>query len=523
MPDSSLIAGSPAPRVDLQAVVDPRREVKSAGLWPVLPASVVQSILIPLLLLTLVRLAFAAVIPLTEDETYYRLWSQHLQLGYYDHPPMIAWWIRAGIMALGDTSLGARLVSVLAAGATSLAIYDLTITIGAGRVTARRAALWFQAMPMVALGGILATPDLPTTLFWSLALCCLARAAKTPSALWWLGAGAAIGLALLSKYSALFLGLGVALWLVLLPANRKSLASPWPWLAALLALAIFSGNLVWNADHHWVTFAKQFGRMAAERFTPRYLPELLIGQFLLISPLIAPFAAKGFAASIRGRALPATFAILFAATIAPFALYLLFHALHDRVQAHWPTPLYPSLAILAAVGAASARGGFSLWLTRAALPTGLAIGALGLLHLALPATDVLGARDPAEMVRGWPAFSANIETMRRTEHAAWIGTEAYGTTAELDNQPFRVPVVQLTERMRYSSSDSSWRADLTQPGLVVDLSRRINANALANCFTSVSQIGSITRGPAPGTQTSYVVFKVSGPRVDFLHKGCPAR
>ena len=34
-------------------------------------------------------------VPLTEDEAYYRLWSARLQMGYFDHPPMIAWWIAA--------------------------------------------------------------------------------------------------------------------------------------------------------------------------------------------------------------------------------------------------------------------------------------------------------------------------------------------------------------------------------------------------------------------------------------------
>nr|QQZ49443.1 hypothetical protein JKL49_20970 [Phenylobacterium glaciei] len=45
--------------------------------------------------LTFLRLVAARWIHLTEDEAYYRLWAQQLHFGYYDHPPMIAWWIRA--------------------------------------------------------------------------------------------------------------------------------------------------------------------------------------------------------------------------------------------------------------------------------------------------------------------------------------------------------------------------------------------------------------------------------------------
>ena len=32
-------------------------------------------------------------IPLVADEMYYLEWSQHLDLGYFDHPPMVAYLI----------------------------------------------------------------------------------------------------------------------------------------------------------------------------------------------------------------------------------------------------------------------------------------------------------------------------------------------------------------------------------------------------------------------------------------------
>lgn len=523
LPDSSSV-GPPTPPSAVKPVAVSRGKATPVAASPASPVTIPQSLLIALALLTLARLLFAAAIPLTEDETYYRLWSQHLQLGYYDHPPMIAWWIRAGILGFGDTSLGPRILPILASAATSLAIFDIAVVMGTGAVIARRAALWFQAMPMVALGGILATPDSPATLFWSLALSCLARTGKRNGAAWWLGAGTAIGLAMLSKYSALFLGPGILLWLFWSLENRKKLLSPWPWLAAFVALAIFSGNLFWNAEHQWLTFAKQFGRLATSHFAPGYLLELLLGQFLLLNPLVAPFAIRGFTAALRGRerTLPAAAALL-VATIIPFALYLVFHATHDRVQAHWPTPLYPGLAILAAISAARTRhNSISHWMARAALPTGLIIGALGLIHLALPATDILGAGDPTTMVRGWLPFSKRIEAVTLAEHAGWIGTLAYSTAAELDNQAIQEPVVQLFERERYQRLDNSWRADLTMPGLVVDLKRRVSASALSKCFASVAQVGLITRGKSSGKQTDYAAFKVSGPLANVLRDGCPS-
>ena len=64
-------------------------------------------------LLLILRAVMAVLLPLSADEAYYWLWSKHLAAGYFDHPPMIAWLIRAGTLLLGDTAAGVRLMGVL--------------------------------------------------------------------------------------------------------------------------------------------------------------------------------------------------------------------------------------------------------------------------------------------------------------------------------------------------------------------------------------------------------------------------
>ena len=63
--------------------------------------------------LLMLRAVMATLLPLSADEAYYWLWSKHLAAGYYDHPPMIAWAIRAGTLLFGDTPLGVRLMGVV--------------------------------------------------------------------------------------------------------------------------------------------------------------------------------------------------------------------------------------------------------------------------------------------------------------------------------------------------------------------------------------------------------------------------
>ena len=133
----------------------------------------------------------------------------------------------------------------------------------------------------------MAIPDAASTPFWVLTLWALVRTEQGSPARWWLAAGAFAGLAAISKYSALFLGPGVLLWLTLRPRGLLQLLTPWPWLAGLIAAAIFGLNVEWNATHHWAAFAKQFGRVAPGRLAPQFLLELIAGQVLLLNPAIA--------------------------------------------------------------------------------------------------------------------------------------------------------------------------------------------------------------------------------------------
>jgi 4-amino-4-deoxy-L-arabinose transferase-like glycosyltransferase len=469
------------------------------------------------LALLAVRLTFAANVPLTEDEAYYRLWSQAPALGYFDHPPMIAWWIWLGRQAAGDDPLGVRLLPCLACALSSLVVYDLAHFLCDSARIARRATVWFNAMLLVAAGGLLAVPDAAASLFWLLCLWAAARAWRERSAPWWLAAGVAAGLAGLSKYSSLFLGPGMLLWLAASAEGRRRLASPGPWLALVAAAAIFGLNVAWNADHGWVTFAKQFGRIAPHRFEPRYLAELILGQVILVNPLIAMFVARGLADAAERR----RYAGLLVAVSAPFALYLCLHSLHDRVQAHWPAPLYPALAIIAAAAAETSVGGAWRRLRAAAAPFGFGLCAAALAYLAAPLVGLPLRFDPAAPVRDWGPFASRLEALEHRAGAGWIGTTSYGLAAQLLDRPgLDDPVWQIGERERWRGLRTP-EPDLAKPGLIVDLSRRMDMRRLARCFARVRPLGEIRRA-APGERgAAYAAALVSGARPGLAAGGCP--
>jgi 4-amino-4-deoxy-L-arabinose transferase-like glycosyltransferase len=296
------------------------------------------------LLLIGIRGAVAALLPLSADEAYYWLWSKHLAAGYFDHPPMIAWMIKAGTSLFGDTPFGVRLMGVLLSLPASWFVWRAAAAILKNEDRAAFAALLFNLTLMASVELLAATPDMPSVVASAAFAYFLARVQATGKGVQWLGVGIAAGLGLLSKFSMLFLGAGALVWLLVDRNARRWLLTPWPWVAALLAVAIFIPNLLWQSRHHWETFAFQFGRIGTGHFTLRFLGEFLAAQFGLATPLIFVLMALGLWRATR----LSSDRLLLAMLVWVGLGYFLEHVLHDRVQGNWPCFLYPMLAILAA-------------------------------------------------------------------------------------------------------------------------------------------------------------------------------
>src|SRR6476620_8470979 len=204
--------------------------------------------------LTAMRLIYASAIDLRTDEAYYWTWSKENVLSFLDHPPVIAWFIRFGTAIFGDTNLGVRFAGILAMLITQLLLADIV-----RRVTHDfRAIVLAVLLPEAALyyGLLMAkvAPDVALIPFAVAMMWSLMRLAESKDQRWWLAAGLFGGLSLLSKFTATML-LPALLAFTLVPDWRlRQLRSPYPWLAALIALVVFSPVLIWNYQHEWAPF-----------------------------------------------------------------------------------------------------------------------------------------------------------------------------------------------------------------------------------------------------------------------------
>jgi 4-amino-4-deoxy-L-arabinose transferase-like glycosyltransferase len=258
----------------------------------VLPIAAVAA---ALALLTMSRLALAAWLPLAPDEAYYWIWSRALAAGYFDHPPMVAFWIRAGTWLAGDSALGVRLLGPFSVALGSVLLWDAADRLLPSRNAGMMAVLLLNATLLVGAGAIVMTPDSPLLLFWICAMWAMARIIAGGSGVWWLVVGLFVALAAISKYTAMLLALGIGTWVA--TAGRPWLRRPEPYAGAAVALVIVTPVLWWNATHEWGSFVRQGGRFAhwSPGRAPGYLLELLGGQIAIVTPLVFLFCVAGVA------------------------------------------------------------------------------------------------------------------------------------------------------------------------------------------------------------------------------------
>ena len=240
------------------------------------------------------------------DEAYYWVWSRDLSLGYFDHPPLIAWIMRLGsflVEHLVPTSLradapvlfaqlGLRLVPTFLAAVVTPWILARALEVaqkGPIRVS-QMLVLW--TAPVFFFGPLMVTPDVPFFAAWALCLLCSLklRSDRVPAdqrSPLRVGTAVLLGFALAvagwSKYTAI-----LAAWLVVV--TGAGLANSL--LAGSVALVLISPYLWWNAHEGFAQGSGilfQFSNaLGGSTDAPNWkrVGDLWLTQFFLWSPLV---------------------------------------------------------------------------------------------------------------------------------------------------------------------------------------------------------------------------------------------
>ena len=237
------------------------------------------------------------------DELYYVACSEHLDAGYVDQPPLIAFiaWIARHLF--GESLIGLRFLPALAGAATVWLTGKLARELG-GRVFAQAvAALAVFAAPIFLLMHHWLTMNAFEPLIWLACAWCIVRAIDRNEPRYWLWFGILIGLGMENKYSTAFFVFAVIGALLVTP-QRRFVASKWLWLGALCSLLIFLPNLVWLFRHDFPFLELMHNIRSTHRDVVRGPVAFIADQAMLMNPILFPLWAGGlawFCFSARGK------------------------------------------------------------------------------------------------------------------------------------------------------------------------------------------------------------------------------
>ncbi len=200
----------------------------------------------------LVRLLLSVMLPVIGDEAYFYQWGVRPALGYWDHPPMVGWWI-AAMLNVSHAPWSIRLPSTLLLAFVAIAVLALARRAGDDR--AHLAAIGVVLTPPELLN-VLITTDTPLVFFSLLSVLAYSRALQHNALRWYALSGALLGLAALSKYFAALLGFSYLVFALVSPRQEhrwRGLA-----LAYLCATPFVLFNLAWNWQHCWANIMFNF-------------------------------------------------------------------------------------------------------------------------------------------------------------------------------------------------------------------------------------------------------------------------
>jgi 4-amino-4-deoxy-L-arabinose transferase-like glycosyltransferase len=410
-------------------------------------------------IVTLIRLWFCTQIELVGDESYYWLWSKHIDWSYFSKGPGIAWVIWLGTHVAGDTVLGIRWPSVFLAAGTAGCLFALAKALFDERVALVTLATAL-IVPLFVIGSLLMTIDPLSVFFWALAALLFWKVKDSDSLWQWAGIGFCIGVGMLCKYTNIAQLICFILFCAWQKEYQKRVFSPQMATMVFTALACLTPVLIWNAQHHWITFHHLEHRGALDEkfhFSPLDAVSFLASQFLVFNPLL--MIGLVIVLGRLPRPLTARWRYLLS-LFWPLLIFYILLSFQKAGQPNWAVPSYVAGTVLLAAGwddlmkrSRWARGvGWVVF--------GLSAGVFIFLHLTpfidLPSKGPLGRIRFLNRIWGWDQIANEVAKIQKEDNATFLIGNKYATSSMLCFYHSDRPTVYIPTHEGIENQFSFW-------------------------------------------------------------------
>ena len=323
-----------------------------------------RRVIVLIILLSALRLLVSSLLDLGNDESYYWAYSQHLQWNYFDHPPMVAIWIRVFTinLKLQEHVEFLRLGGIAGCAISTWFMFRCVTELVNEKAGWYAACLYNASFYAGITAGIFIMPDTPEMVFWTFSMWMIIKICRDDSR-WipWILFGIGSGLCIMSKVHGVFLWAGLGLYILFV--KREWLRNPRLYCAVILTALIISPILIWNINNDFVTFRFHSERVGANGSGIQWYGLLHegIGQFLINNPVNVAimFIALVFQRKSMLRKRDAL--TIFKLISIPLILAILLIAISRQTLPHWSGPAYIALVPVASAWLA-VRKKYKVWL-----------------------------------------------------------------------------------------------------------------------------------------------------------------
>lgn len=189
------------------------------------------------------------------DELLHLALADHMDWGYKEVPPFIAFIAKITLTVFGDSLFGARIITTICAALVVWLTGKLTVEMGGKKFAIALACSAIIFSPSFAATGYLFQPVIFDQLWWVLTVWLMVRYVNndsSPKYLYFIGL--VIGVGLLTKYSMAFFA-GSLILALLFTKQRRLLWNRHVIGAVAVALLVFLPNLIWQYHHNWPVFS----------------------------------------------------------------------------------------------------------------------------------------------------------------------------------------------------------------------------------------------------------------------------